>query len=119
MKAHYRAFGGRLVFEVEGETQKALIKAIADLQEVFESESACALCNSEVIRLNVRSVEGNDFYGWVCSACGAELALGQHKIGGTLFVKRTLPNGDLMSDRGWKRYQREANPREKLPNRSR
>jgi len=105
MKAHYRTFNGRLLFEVEGDTQKALIRAIAELQEIFEAEACCGCCSSQSIHLNVRTVEGNDYYGLVCVDCGAELSLGQHKNGRTLFPKRTSPNGDLLADRGWKRFR--------------
>jgi len=93
MKAHYRTLNGRLVFEVEGDTQKSLFKAIAELQEIFECDDACGCCGSPHIRLNVRTIDGNDYYGLVCISCGAELAMGQHRNGRTLFPKRTDGNG--------------------------
>lgn len=85
MKAHYRTRNGRIVFEVEGDTQKAVFRAIAELQQVFECDEACGCCGSAEIQLNVGTVDDNDYYGFVCVKCGAELSLGQHKKGGTLF----------------------------------
>jgi hypothetical protein len=34
------------------------------------------------------------------------LSFGQHKNGRTLFPKRTAPNGDLLAERGCKRFGR-------------
>lgn len=109
VKAHYRTFNGRLVFEVEGETQKAkaIVKAICELHQIFEGLSSCGCCDSTEIRLNLRTVESNEYYGWLCSKCGAELSLGQHKNGRTLFPKGLA--GD--EHRGWKRFERSQKPR--------
>ena len=54
----------------------------------FTSEEKCGLCGSNNLRFVVRNVEGNDYYELRCVDCGALLAFGQHKKGGTLFPKR-------------------------------
>ena len=61
MKAHYRTRNGRIVVELQAETQKALFKAVAEAQSVFEAADRCGLCESEDLRFNVRSVDGNDY----------------------------------------------------------
>ena len=119
MKAHYRTLNGRLVFEVEGDTHKALFKAIAELQEIFECDVSCGCCGSQAIHLGVRTIEGNDYYGLACAACGAELSLGQHKNGRTLFPKRTDAKGAPLANRGWKRFRSDraiAAPRQQKSN---
>jgi hypothetical protein len=66
MKAHYRTRNGRIVVEVQAETQKGLFKAIAEAQSVFEADERCGLCLSDDIRFTVRSIDGNDYYELTC-----------------------------------------------------
>ena len=54
MKAHYKTRSGRITFEVEGQTPKDLFKAIAEFQEIFESDSACGCCQSTRSRSSSR-----------------------------------------------------------------
>lgn len=110
MKAHYKTANGRLTFEVEGPDQKILFRQVAALQETFEAENSCGVCNSTNIRFQVRDVDDNDFYELVCkeSLCRARFSFGQHKgKGGTLFPKRKDDSGDtpqLLPNRGWAKY---------------
>jgi len=105
VKAHYRTMNGRLTFEVEGDSEKALFKAIAQLQEIFECDDSCGCCNSPAIHFSVRTIDGNDYYGLLCASCGGELSLGQHKNNRTLFAKRLDEKGAARPNRGWKRYR--------------
>lgn len=99
MEAQYKTRDGRIVFKVTGEAPKDLFKGIAQLQEIFEADSQCGCCDSNALRYSVRTVEDNDYYELVCSACHAKLSFGQHKKGGTLFAKR---EGE---SRGWKKWE--------------
>jgi hypothetical protein len=106
MKAHYKSANGRLVFEVEGGTQKDLFENIASLQEVFEADSTCGCCRGTDIRFNVRKVDAFTYYEYRCTnpQCRAQLSFGQNKVGGGLFPKRMGDNGPL-PNRGWSVYQ--------------
>ena len=92
MKLIYKA-NDKLEFELEASGQKEIFKELALIQEVF-SEAKCGLCGSTNIRFVTRSVDGNDYYELRCNDCGAVLAFGQHKKGGTLFPKRKDDEGN-------------------------
>lgn len=98
MKCTYRSRDGRMLFQVEGQSQKQLFAEIANIQSVFEADSACGCCSSPNIRFDVRTIEANSYYSLVCEDCGAALQFGQHRSGDTLYAKRS----DV--DRGWRRY---------------
>jgi len=106
MKAHYRAAGGRLTFEVQGETPKELFAQIAALQDVFDAENVCGICGSSEIRFQHRHVEDFDYYELQCMAgeCRGRFQFGQHKKGGGLFPKRKDDDGHFLPNRGWARY---------------
>jgi hypothetical protein len=103
MKASYK-LSDKLQFEVEGEGQKEIFKEIASIQEIF-GETKCGMCGSENIKFVVRVVEDNEYYELRCMDCGATLAFGQHKKGGTLFPKRKDEKGEYMPNRGWYKWQ--------------
>lgn len=105
MKLRYKV-GDRLEFEVEGTGQKEVFKELASIQEIFGEES-CGLCNKKNLRFIVRNVDGNDYFEIRCSDCGAVLAFGQHKKGGTLFPKRKDEENNWLPNRGWHRWQKE------------
>ena len=104
MKVLYKA-NDKLTFELEGSGQKEVFKELATIQEIFAEES-CGLCNKSSIKFVVRSVEGNDYYEMRCTDCGATLAFGQHKKGGTLFPKRRDDDNNWLPNRGWHKYQK-------------
>ena len=103
MKASYK-LSDKLQFEVEGEGQKEIFKEIASIQEIF-GETKCGMCGYENIKFVVRVVEDNEYYELRCMDCGATLAFGQHKKGGTLFPKRKDEKGEYMPNRGWYKWQ--------------
>lgn len=104
MKATYRTLNGRISFEVEGDAAKDLFKAIAQLQAMFDTDTACGLCSSEDICFSMRTVDGNDYYDLLCRSCHASLGFGQHKKGGTLFVKRKDQQGNILPNEGWRKW---------------
>lgn len=103
MKASYKV-NDKLQFEVEGEGQKEIFKELSSIQEIF-GESECGMCKNTDIRFAVRNVESNEYYELKCTKCGATLAFGQHKKGGTLFPKRKDDKGEYMPNRGWYKWQ--------------
>jgi hypothetical protein len=102
MKLNYKV-SDKLSFELEGEGQKEIFKELASIQEIF-GEEKCGLCGSSNIKYVVRNVDGNDYYELRCADCGAILAFGQHKKGGTLFPRRKDDDGKWLSHRGWHKY---------------
>lgn len=104
MKVTYKA-NDKLTFELEASGQKEIFKELALIQEIF-SEEKCGLCGSKNLKFIVRNVEGNDYYELRCSDCGALLAFGQHKKGGTLFPKRKDDNNNWLPNNGWHKWQK-------------
>lgn len=107
MKLKYTV-NDKLEFELDADGQKEIFKELSSLQEIF-GESSCGLCDSPNIKFVVRNVEDNDYYEIRCLDCGAILAFGQHKKGGTLFPKRKADDGTWLPNRGWHKW----NPKEK------
>lgn len=102
MKLNYKV-SNKLSFELEGEGQKEIFKELSAIQEIFGEES-CGLCKSHNLRYVVRNIDDNDYYELRCADCGAILAFGQHKKGGTLFPRRKDDNGKWLPNRGWHKY---------------
>ena len=102
MKVIYK-LSDLLTFEIESENQKELFKELSTVGEVF-GEHECGKCHSKNIRFQVRNVESNDFYEYKCNACGATLAFGCHKKGGTLFPKRKDDTGKYLDNKGWSKW---------------
>lgn len=105
MKLKYRV-NDKLEFELEGAGQKEIFKELATIQEIF-SEERCGLCEKHNLKYVARNVDGNDFFELRCADCGAILAFGQHKKGGTLFPKRKDEDGKWLPNRGWHKWQKE------------
>ena len=107
MKAHYRTASGRITFELDGSTPKEIFKAIAEVHDVFEADTAeCGCCHKNRIIFRVRVNEDNEFYELYCQSCTAALSFGQRKAGGRLYAKRKDSAGKLLPDGGWAVYQR-------------
>jgi len=105
MKVKYKV-GDRLEFEIDAAGQKEIFKELALIQEIF-AEDKCGLCGSTNLRFIVRNIEGNDYYELRCADCGAILAFGQHKKGGTLFPKRKDDDGNYLPNKGWHKWTKE------------
>lgn len=104
MELQYRTRNGRLALKAEGESQKDLFKLLAMMQEVFDTEERCGVCQSSEVRFQVRTVDNFEHYELACckSDCGARFEFGQHKGGQTLFPKRRDDDGKPLPNRGWK-----------------
>lgn len=104
MKVTYTA-SDKLRFELEGSGQKEVFKELATIQEIF-SEDKCGLCKKDNLKFVVRNVDSNDYYELRCNDCGAVLAFGQHKKGGTLFPKRKDDENNWLPNNGWHKWQK-------------
>lgn len=106
MKATVSVFGGRVSFEMEAESQKALFKKLAMVQEIFAADDSCGCCNGQNIIYRTRNWEGYDYYELHCQDCHAELKFGQRREGGGLFPKRKDDQTmEWLPNRGWSIYQ--------------
>lgn len=95
--------------EVEADGVKAAIKAMSEYMEVFGGH-VCGKCQSKaVVCQHNQDKEGNDYYKLRCTHCGALLDFGQHKSGGTVFVKRKDKEGNWLPDNGWYKWQERSN----------
>ena len=104
MTINYTTKNQRLNVEIDSDSAKDAFKKLSEFQEVFD-ESNCGQCNNDDLQFIVRTVEGNDYYELRCKSCGAKLAFGQHKSGGTLFPKRKLANGEFdKENKGWHKW---------------
>lgn len=95
MKVRYQV-NNALVFEVEAETTKELFRSLADIQEAFEADKSCGLCNGP-IQFRVRTINKNEFFELVCRNCQGTLPLGQTKDGERVYPKHK-PGA---KNRGW------------------
>jgi hypothetical protein len=91
--------------EVDVQNPKDAFKQIHQYAELF-SFSECGLCHSPNVSPSVRDHDGNEYYSIRCGDCSAELSMGQHKTGNTLFVKRRDADGKPLPNGGWARYER-------------
>ena len=104
---NYKTKNQRLNVEIEYESAKDAFKKLAEFQEIFD-EQACQLCQNEDLQFVVRTVDGNDYFELKCKKCFAKLAFGQHKLGGSLFPKRKLPDGTFDKEKkGWYQWKPE------------
>ncbi len=108
MEVQYRTKSG-LIFKIPFTTQKDLWESISEIEDVFDADDSCGICQSNNIRHRVRVHDDNKYYELKCLDCGAQLAFGQHKKGDTLFAKRSNDNGPL-PNRGWYKWQGKNKP---------
>ena len=106
MLARFTNFNSSLTFEIDGDGPKKIFRELAAIQEVFDSERRCGVCQSEGIRYQFRQVDKFDFFELVCRApgCRARFAFGQAKEGGALFPKRKDEDGNWIPNGGWVKY---------------
>ena len=102
MKVTYSS--GKLSVEFDCDSQKELFAQLSAYQEVF-GESVCGKCGSDNLRFVVRENDGNEYYELRCLDCGAKLAFGVNKKGGTLFPRRKDAEGNWLPDRGWTKWK--------------
>lgn len=102
MKVSYKV-SDSLVFEITGEGEKEVFRELASIQEIF-GEHKCGMCGSTNLRFVTRVVDDNEYFELRCRDCGAILAFGQHKKGGTLFPKRKDKDGNRLPNNGWHKW---------------
>lgn len=116
MKVNYKSKNGRLVVELEAESQKGLWAQLAAFQETFE-ESVCGKCGSDDLKYVVRkTTDGKkeyDYHELRCNKCGAKLAFGVlNDDSGRLFPKRKDEEGKVRGKWGWVKWNPETNVEE-------
>lgn len=106
MKANLTLAGGRLNFEIEGESVKDVFERVSAVQEIFEAESTCGCCEGNDIRFLARQVDDYKFYELACMSvgCRARFAFGQMKKGGALYPRRKDEDGNWLPNRGWSKF---------------
>lgn len=107
MVAKYLTTNRQLTFEITGATQQEVFEELAKIQEVFDTENVCGVCDGTSIKYQHRSVQGNDFHELVCknAACRARFSFGHSKQDkGALFPKRKNKDGEWLPNRGWEKY---------------
>jgi hypothetical protein len=113
----YTTPNGRIQIRQEITKGKDAFEFVAKVQELFEEE-ACGCCHGKEIRCQVRKHDDYKFFEYVCMnpECGARLAFGQHKEGGTLFPKRwDAERQAAMPDNGWSIWKPDADKDESRP----
>lgn len=115
MRIEYETADGRTKITGEAQNIKDAVKAMSQIQLVFEG-NVCGQC-SAVAFLEHRIAQGYEFYAKRCSnpECNAQLDLGQHREGGTLFVKLRDDQGNVIGRNGWYIYQHESKPAGEVP----
>ncbi len=107
MTAKYATTNRQLVFEITGESAQDVFEELAKIQEVFDTENSCGVCNGTAIKYQHRTVQGNDFHELVCKeqTCRARFSFGHVKNPkGALFPKRKDKDGTWLPNRGWEKY---------------
>ena len=105
MKANYKV-SDKLIFTVEGETQKDIFRQLSEIDEVFSNQT-CPLSKggdpSDNVRFSVRKVEDNEFFEMRClDPPFARKSFGQHKGSkGTLFPRNKDKEGNWIDHNGW------------------
>lgn len=94
---------GPFSVQFESDTQKDMFSQIAAFQEVF-GEEKCGKCGSTNLRFVVRTVDDNEYYELRCLDCGARLAYGVNKKGGTIFPKRKDKDNKWLEHKGWVKW---------------
>lgn len=114
MKVEYITPNGRVKLQFDCSGVKELIGRLSSVTEILEADTHCRLCESRNIAPTCREYDGNSYYSITCQDCGGYLQLGQHKTGGTLFVKKD------QGKQGWMpRYNKEGASTETKPTQQR
>lgn len=103
----YHSKNGRFSIDLEDADQRTMFQQVARFQEIFE-EDTCGKCGNQNIRFVVRTVDDNQYHELKCTDCHAKLAFGATKKGGGLFPKRKDKEGNWLADRGWVKWDANA-----------
>ncbi len=103
MKLHYTSRSGRLIAEIDAETQSDAFSQLSSFQEVFD-ETECGKCSSDNLRFVTRNVDDNQYHELKCLDCNAKMTFGSMKKGGGLFPRRKDKEGNWLPDGGWVKW---------------
>lgn len=85
MKATIKIKLGDKVLELQGEgDSKTIVKGFSFWANL---PTKCGKCGDTNITLYHKAPKDNDYYGLKCLKCTAELNFGQHKQGGSFFLR--------------------------------
>ena len=119
MELNYRTASGRLTFKLVGDTQKAIFKELASIQDTFEAESCCGVCGAEYkFQLRITGDRGEfEYFELVCKnpECRAKFSFGQSKDQKTLFPKRKDDDDNWLPFRGWVKWDKTAKEQHAAP----
>lgn len=107
MTAKYLTSNRQLTFEITGATQQDIFNELAAIQEIFDTEPSCGVCNGDKIRYQHRIVQKYHFHELVCRnpECRARFSFGHiNDDKGELFPKRRDKDGNWLPNRGWEKY---------------
>ena len=103
MKVSYTTGDQRMTVEIEGKDNKDVFQQLALFQEIYEHRR-CGACDSDLVRFQVREVQGNLYFELKCLECGSVLAFGQKRADGSLFPKRKDKDGNWLPNGGWVKW---------------
>jgi hypothetical protein len=103
VKAQYKVTP-RCIIEADGGTVKEVFERLALLAEILGHADKCGKCGGTRIIPKMRRPQGNVYFELSCLQCGARLALGQNKEGGTLFPKTKNDDGTPKPNGGWEKW---------------
>lgn len=117
MKLTYTSRNGRMVVEIDADTQTDLFEQLAAFQEIFEDDTCSAkqkgnIVKSDLTRFVVReNKEGDKFYEKVCEDWDAGLfgykkQYGCRKKGGGLFPKEMPEKDRIPGLNNWYKWQK-------------
>lgn len=123
MKLQYTSKDGRMVVEIEAETQVQLFEQLAAFQEVFEDNTCVAKKNGNIVksdftRFVVReNKDGDKFYektceDWDMGLFGYKKQYGCRKKGGGLFPKDMPEENRIPGLNGWYLFKKEQTPQQ-------
>lgn len=99
----------KIAFEVNGlryetsdvlDFKDAFVEAAAAAELIKAAQ--CGMCGGGAVPSH-RIHDGNSYFAFKCTACGAELGVGQRKDGG-LFARRKDKSGEYMENNGWLKW---------------
>ena len=61
MNMTYASADGRMEFQIEGDSPKALFKKLSLVQEIFEADNKCGACGSSDIKFQARQHDDFEF----------------------------------------------------------
>lgn len=105
----FRYTTGKLMFDLDAASPREAFERLAAFQELFE-ESECGCCKSKRVVCATREWGDDLIYNLKCLDCTAQLDFFKRKQDGSLFIKRTDKEKNLLPNRGWYVYKKQESP---------